>query len=113
MPFHKLFKILILVLAGTAIGLVLLPANANAQSKISCADAGECVVCTDECHDGFICFAFFCPNGTAGACSPCFETKKHPMDFLKRTHGEQGDKVLLARLLSKDPEVSQALRSLK
>jgi hypothetical protein len=35
------------------------------------------------------------------------------MDFLKRMHGEQGEKALLAQLLSKDFEISLALRSLR
>lgn len=112
MSFHKLLKISILVLAVAAIGLVLLPARANAQNTITCTAPQECQVCHDECQDGLICWAQVCVNGSAGWCSPCFETKKHPMDFQKGIRSSD-DKALLAQLLSKDPEVSQALRSLK
>jgi hypothetical protein len=112
MSYRKLFKISVLVLTVAAIGLVLLPANA--QNKITCDGGAECVLCSDQCQDGLICWALVCSNGSASGCTPCVETKKQPgSGFQKGTHGEQGDKALLAQLLSKDPEVTQALRSLK
>lgn len=111
MSFHKLFKVLILVLAVAAIGLILLPARANAQNTITCTPPQECQVCHDECQDGLICWAQVCESGSASGCFPCAETKKHPLDFRKETRGD--DTALLAQLLSKDLEISQALRSLK
>jgi hypothetical protein len=114
MSTHNLFKISILVLTVAAICLVLLPANATAQSKITCINSGSCAVCFDQCQDGVVCFGVACSDGSSGGgCTPCTVTKKQPLDFQKGTHGEQGDKALLAQLLSKDPEVVQALRSLK
>jgi hypothetical protein len=115
MSTHKLFKISILVLTVAAIGLVLLPASANAQGKITCIDDGTCALCFDQCQDGVICYGTACSDGSSGGgCVPCTVTQKHPLDFQKGTpHGEQGEKAILAQLLSKDPEVSQALRSLK
>lgn len=114
MTFHKLFKISLLVLTVAAIGLVLLPASATAQSKITCIDDGTCALCFDSCQDGVICFGTACSDGSSGGgCVPCTVSKKQPMNFQKGTQGQQSDKALLAQLLSKDPEVAQALRSLK
>lgn len=114
MPFHKLFKISIVVLAVAAIGFVLLPARANAQNPVTCDIGAECALCSDQCQDGLICWALICPNGSASGCTPCAETRKQLQDFQKGIkRGKQGDKALLAQLLSKDPEISQALRSLK
>lgn len=115
MSFHKLLNISILVLAVAVIGLALLPASANAQSKITCIDDGTCALCFDSCQDGVICFGTACSDGSSGGgCVPCTVTKKQPLDFQKRTpHGEQGEKALLAQLLSKDTEVARAMRSLK
>ncbi|HEY5028464.1 MAG TPA: hypothetical protein VIK39_08660 [Candidatus Angelobacter sp.] len=114
MTFHKLFKISLLVLTVAAIGLVLLPASATAQSKITCINSGSCALCFDQCQGGVICYGTACSDGSGGGgCVPCTVSKKQPSDFQKGIHGEQGDKVLLAQLLSKDSEVSQALRSLK
>jgi hypothetical protein len=114
MSYRKLFKISILVLAVAAIALVLLPASATAQSKITCISGGGCASCWGQCQNGFVCSSWGCSDGTSGGgCSPCVFAQKQPSDLQKGTHGEQRDKVLLARLLSKDPELSQALRSLK
>jgi hypothetical protein len=113
MSYCKYFRLSIVVLTVVVIGLVLVPGSATAQSKITCDGGAECVLCSDECQDGLICWALVCSNGSASGCTPCVETKKQPSDFQKEKHGEQGDKALLAQLLSKDPEVAQALRSLK
>jgi hypothetical protein len=114
MSTHNLFKISILVLAVAAIALVLLPANATAQSKITCISGTSCTLCFDQCQDGVICYGTACSDGSSGGgCVPCTVSKKQPMDIQKGTHGEQSDKALLAQLLSKDPEVALALRSLK
>lgn len=116
MSFHKLFRISIAVSAIWGIGLFVVPAGI-AQSPITCTAFGvDCSICFDQCVNGVICQNLKCPGSPAvGSCGPCYIVKKQPGDFQnqKGTHGEQGDKVLLARLLSKDPEVSQALRSLK
>ncbi len=106
MTFPKLFKTSLLLLAIATIGLVLLPASATAQSKITCDDGPECFLCSDQCQDGLICWALICSNGSASGCVPCVETKKQPWDFQKKKHGEQDDKALLARLLSRDPEIA-------
>jgi hypothetical protein len=112
MTFHKLFKISLLVLAVAVIGLVLLPASANAQNPITCTDDGTCATCHDQCQDGVICFGIACTGGgSSGGCVPCKSAKAQPMDFQKKT--TQDDKVLMAQLLSKDSEVERALRSLK
>ncbi len=114
MSFDKLPKVLNLVLAVAAIGLILLPARANAQNPITCDVGAECALCSDQCQDGLICWALICPNGSASGCTPCAETRKQPQGFQKWIRrGKQGDEALLAQLLSKDREISQALRSLK
>ena len=114
MSTHKLFKTSILVLVVVAIGLVLMPASANASNVITCDNGPECFLCADQCQDGFICWDMICSAGSVSGCTPCGETRKHPLDFQKGIrHGEQGDKALFAQLLSKDPEISRALRSLE
>ncbi len=114
MTFPKLFKISLLLLAIAAVGLVLLPASATAQSKITCINGTSCTLCFDQCQDGVICYGTACDDGSGGSgCVPCTVSKKQPMDFNKSKQGEQSDKALLAQLLSKDLEVAQALKSLK
>jgi hypothetical protein len=113
MTFHKLLKISVLVLAVVVIGFVLLSVNANAtENPITCTDDGTCATCHDQCQDGVICYGIACTGGgSTGGCIPCKAAKAQPMDFQKKT--TQDDKVLLAQLMSKDPEVSQAMRSLR
>ncbi|MBZ5508573.1 MAG: hypothetical protein LAO78_24200 [Acidobacteriia bacterium] len=117
MTFPKLFKISLLVLTVAVIGLALLPANANAQNKITCITGSSgCALCFDSCQDGVVCYGTACPDGSGGGgCIPCTSaTNKQPLDLQKgTTHSKQSDKVLLAQLLSKDTEISQALKSLK
>jgi hypothetical protein len=115
MTFHKLLKLSLLVLTVAVIGLVLLPANVNAQSKITCTDDGTCATCHDQCQDGVICFGIACTGGgSSGGCVPCSAANKQPLDFQNgTTHSKQSDKALLAQLLSKDTEVVRAMKSLK
>ncbi len=113
MTIPKFFKISPLVLTLAAIGLVLEPAS-TAQSKINCISGGGCTSCWDQCQNGFVCSAWSCSDGTSGSgCSPCVFAQKQPSDLQRGRQGEQGDKALLAQLLSKDSEISQALKSLK
>lgn len=116
MSTRKLFRISILLLTVAVIGIVLVSAStAHAASKITCIQSGSCAVCFDECQDGVICSGVACSDGSSGGgCQPCTVSKKQPGDFQKgTTHGEQGDNVVLAQLLAKDSEISQALRSLR
>jgi len=115
MPIHRVCKISILMLTVVATVLILLPASTAHAQDIGCNVGPICSICFDQCVNGTMCHATVCTDGTSTySCSPCYVVKLQPGDFRKgTTHEEKGDKAILAQLLSKDPEVSQALRSLK
>jgi hypothetical protein len=107
MSFEKYLRVSLAVVAVAVIGVALL--SASTAHADTCVLGSSCVTCFDQCQDGVICSGFACSDGSqGGGCNPCVVTKMQPGAFQKRS-----EKVVLAELLSKDPELSQGLRSLR
>jgi hypothetical protein len=115
MFYRERFKIIVLVLTGAAISLFVLPVLTAHAEESRCSIGPTCSTCYDQCQDGIQCSAWVCSDGTSGSgCVKCYFAKVQPGNYQKRdVQLEKEDKVLLAQLLSKDPEISQALRFLK